>query len=62
MKNDLKDYISLVYNDNLDLESTKLAFNIIMSGNASDIQISSFLSLLQKSGIKPHHIIEPLMW
>ena len=57
MKNDLKDYISLVYNDNLDLESTKLAFNIIMSGNASDIQISSFLSLLQKSGIKPHHII-----
>ena len=30
MKNDLKDYISLVYNDNLDLESTKLAFNILL--------------------------------
>ena len=60
MKEDLREYISLIYNDNLDLEATKLAFNIIMSGNASDIQIGSFLSILQKSGVKPHHVIGAL--
>ena len=52
MNNDFKHYIKLAYEDNLDLESTSSAFKLIMSGNVNEIQISSFLSLLQKSGIK----------
>ena len=57
MNKSLKKYITLAFNDELDLKATKEAFNLIMSGDIGDIQISSFLSLLQKSGIKAHHVI-----
>ncbi len=60
MTEDLKKYILLAYNENLDFESTKSAFELIMSGNINEIQISSFLSLLHQSKINSHHIIGAL--
>tara|TARA_Y100000816_G_C26078214_1_gene567883 strand:- start:524 stop:1540 length:1017 start_codon:yes stop_codon:yes gene_type:complete len=60
MKSDFKEYINLAFNDELDKESAQTAFKLIMNGEVNEIQISSFLSLLQKSGIKSHHIIAAL--
>ena len=60
MKADFTNYIKLAFNDELDMNSTKLAFSQIMNNNVNEIQISSFLSLLQKSGIKSHHLIGAL--
>ena len=60
MKTDFKDLIIKVYNDDLDLESTRTAFSMIMNGEINDTQISAFVSLLQKSGIKAHHVIGAL--
>lgn len=60
MNSDFKDYIKLAYEDRLDKESTIEALKLIMSGEINEIQISSFLSLLQKSGIKSHHVIGAL--
>lgn len=60
MNAEFKDYIKLTYKNSLDEASTRKAFKMIMSGEISGIQISAFLSLLQKSDIKPHHIIGAL--
>ena len=60
MNSDFKDFIKLAYEDRLDKELTIEAFKLIMSGEINEIQISSFLSLLQKSGIKAHHVIGAL--
>ena len=57
MNIEFKTFIDLVLNDKLDLESTMKAFNLIMNGSVSDIQISSFLSILQKSGVSVDHVI-----
>ena len=57
MNIEFKKFIDLVLNDKLDLESTMKAFNLIMNGSVSDIQISSFLSILQKSGVRADHMI-----
>ena len=57
MNIEFKTFIDLVLNDKLDLESTMKAFNLIMNGSVSDIQISSFLSILQKSGVRADHMI-----
>ncbi len=60
MKKDFKNFIKLIYEDQLDMESTKIAFSMIMNGEIDDIQISAFISLLQKSGVKAHHVIGAL--
>ena len=52
MNIEFKTFIHLVLNDKLDQESTMKAFDLIMNGSVSDIQISSFLSILQKSGVR----------
>ncbi len=57
MNVEFKTFIDLVLNDKLDLKSTRKAFNLIMNGSVSDIQISSFLSILQKSGVNANHMI-----
>ena len=57
MNTDFKQYIHLAFKDELNLDSTEKAFEEIMNGNVDDIQISSFLSLLQKSGVKAHHVM-----
>ena len=60
MTEDFKIYIKLAFENNLNFDTTKEAFNLIMNGNVSEIQISSFLSLLQKSGIKSDHVLAAL--
>ena len=60
MNDDFKKYISLAYEEKLDQETTSFAFKSIMSGETNEIQIGSFLSLLQKSGVKAHHVIGAL--
>ncbi len=60
MNEKFKIYIKHAYDDTLDLKLTKNAFELIMRGKVNDTQISSFLSLLQRSGIKPHHVIGAL--
>ena len=57
MNIEFKTFINLALNGKLDLESTIKAFNLIMNGSVSDIQISSFLSILQKSGVRADHMI-----
>ena len=57
MNSEFKKYINYVFHQELDLEKTISAFDLIMNGEVSEIQISSFLSLLQKSGVRAHHII-----
>ena len=59
MTTDFKEFIQLAYEDSLDLNSTKKAFMQIMNGEISEIQISSFISLL-KSQVKSHHVIAAL--
>ncbi len=60
MSQDFRKYIQMAYENDLNLASTKEVFTLIMNGDVDEIQISSFLSLLQKSKIKPHHIIGAL--
>ncbi len=60
MSSEFKQYIKRVYEESLDAESTSAAFKLIMSGEVNEIQISSFLSLLQKSGIKASHVLGAL--
>ena len=57
MNIEFKTYIDLAFNNKLDLDSTRKAFNLIMNGSVSDIQISAFLSILQKSGVSADHMI-----
>ena len=52
MINNLKDFIQLAFDNNLNRENTSQAFNIIMSGESTDAQISAFLIALQKNGVK----------
>ena len=56
MTADIREYISLAFNDELDYDSTKSVFKLVMDGEVNDIQISSFLSIIQKTGIKSYHI------
>ena len=56
MTEDIRKYISLAFNDELDYDSTKSVFKLVMDGEVNDIQISSFLSIIQKTGIKSYHI------
>ena len=56
MTADIREYISLAFNDDLDYDSTKSVFKLVMDGEVNDIQISSFLSIIQKTGIKSYHI------
>ena len=60
MNSNFKKYIELAYDGNLDSISTSESFRQIMNGEVSDIQISAFLSLLQKTGIKAYHVTEAL--
>jgi len=60
MINDLKKYIQLAYNNQLDAKMTSEAFNEIMSGNASDGQIGAFLIALQINGVKKDHVLGAL--
>ena len=52
MNHNLKSFIPLAYNNKLDKNLTSEAFNIIMSGEATDGQIAAFLIALQKNNIK----------
>ena len=56
MNIEFKTFIDLVLNDKLDLKSTMKAFNLIMNGSVSDVQISSFLSILQKTGVNANPV------
>ena len=56
MNNEFKEYINLVFEDNLDINSSKNAFELIMEGNISEVQISSFLSC---GYIIPHSLYNP---
>ena len=60
MINNLKDFIQLAFDNNLNRENTSLAFNIIMSGESSDAQISAFLIALQKNGVNEDHVLGAL--
>ena len=60
MSNDLKKYIQLVYNNKLDSKMTSEAFDVIMSGNATDGQIGAFLIALQINGINKNHVLGAL--
>jgi anthranilate phosphoribosyltransferase len=57
MNIEFKTFIDLALKERLDLDSTRKAFHLIMNGSVSDIQISSFLSILQKSGVSADHVI-----
>ena len=60
MSHDLKKYIQLVYNNELDTNMTSEAFEVIMSGNATDAQISAFLIALQINGVNKNHVLGAL--
>ena len=60
MTQSLKSFITLAYNNELDKDSTSEAFNIIMSGEATDGQIAGFLTLLQKNGVNKNHVLGAL--
>ena len=48
MTKDLKEFIIPTYNNEMDAEMTSEAFNVIMSGNATEGQIGAYLIALQK--------------
>jgi anthranilate phosphoribosyltransferase len=52
MINSLKDFIQLAFDNNLNRENTSLAFNIIMSGESTDAQISAFFDCFTKKWSK----------
>ena len=60
MNNNLKDFIQFAFDNNLNRENTSQAFNIIMSGESSDAQISAFLIALQKNGVNEDHVLGAL--
>jgi len=60
MNNNLKDFIQLAFDNNLNRENTSQAFNIIMSGESTDAQISAFLIALQKNGVNEDHVLGAL--
>ena len=60
MINNLKDFIQLAFDNNLNRENTSQAFNIIMSGESTDAQISAFLIALQKNGVNEYHVLGAL--
>ena len=49
----------LVENKNLDFETTKEVMDEIMSGNATQAQISSFLTALRMKGVRPLMRLRP---
>ena len=57
MNEELKKIIPLAFNGQLNQEKTSEAFEIIMSGHATDGQIGAFLMALQKSGITSQHVL-----
>lgn len=60
MNNNLKKYIQLGYNNQLDAKMTSEAFDEIMSGNATDGQIGAFLIALQINGVNKDHVLGAL--
>ncbi len=60
MNDNLKKYIKLTYNNELDTKSTSDAFDIIMSGNATESQIGAFLIALQINGVNKNHVLGAL--
>ncbi len=60
MINDLKKYIQLAYSNKLDAKMTSEAFDVIMSGKASDVQICAFLIALQINGVNKNHVLGAL--
>ncbi len=60
MNNNLKKYIQLGYNNQLDAKMTSEAFDEIMSGNATDGQIGAFLVALQINGVNKDHVLGAL--
>jgi len=60
MIKDLKEFIAPAYNNEMDAEMTSEAFNVIMSGNATEGQIGAYLIALQKNGINKNHVIGAL--
>ena len=60
MSQNLKSFIPLAYNNELDKNLTSEAFNIIMSGEATDGQIAAFLTALQKNNVNKDHVLGAL--
>ena len=60
MTKDLKEFIAPAYNNEMDAEMTSEAFNVIMSGNATEGQIGAYLIALQKNGINKNHVLGAL--
>ena len=60
MKNSLKDFIQLAFDNSLNRENTSQAFNIIMSGESTNAQISAFLIALQKNRVNEDHVLGAL--
>ena len=60
MINDLKKYIQLACSNQLDAKMTSEAFDVIMSGKASDGQIGAFLIALQINGVNKNHVLGAL--
>ncbi len=60
MISDLKKYIQLAYSNQLDAKMTSEAFDVIMSGKASDGQIGAFLIALQINGVNKNHVLGAL--
>ena len=60
MNQNLKSFIPLAYNNKLDKNLTSEAFNIIMSGEATDGQIAAFLTALQKNNVNKDHVLGAL--
>ena len=60
MSQNLKSFIPLSYNNELDKNLTSEAFNIIMSGEATDGQIAAFLTALQKNNVNKDHVLGAL--
>ena len=60
MNQNLKPFIPLAYNNKLDKNLTSEAFNIIMSGEATDGQIAAFLTALQKNNVNKDHVLGAL--
>jgi Anthranilate phosphoribosyltransferase len=60
MNQNLKSFVPLAYNNKLDKNLTSEAFNIIMSGEATDGQIAAFLTALQKNNVNKDHVIGAL--
>ena len=60
MNNDLKKYIQLIHGNELNEKMTSEAFEVIMSGYATDAQIGAFLIALQINGVNKNHVLGAL--